>query len=416
MKSNIFTPLRYFYLFTAGLALSACGGGSSSNSTDAPVTPPTSVNRIPTFTSPSTADVSESAGGTVYTATASDADGNNLSYSISDDGDAIHFSIDANSGDINFITQPDFENASDSNGDNVYDITVSVADGQGGTDSLSLALSVTDTPNDSVKYRDRFFTDIQETRNVELAVIDGETLEMDIFQPANDTTQNRPVLIVATGGGFVVQTRQDVEFIATDFASRGFVTATMDYRVLGRLPFDADELSIAGVKASHDMRAAVRFFRADAESANTFQIRSDAMIVSGISAGGLMAAALASFDENDAAPNTAIQEFLDANGGVFGTVGNNTDVNSEIQGAVAISGAVLDLASIDAQSAPIYAAHNAIDPVVPCDTAPEGAAFTGLVVSGACDFIPAFEAAGVPTGSLFVPSTGHVNFTLLEFR
>ncbi len=413
MNLDTASKLRHLCLLFASLAFSACGGGGSSGSSsiDMSVTPPSSTNNAPTFTSSNTASVAESVSGPVYTATASDMDGNSLSYSLSDGADAVHFSIDANSGDISFITAPDFENASDSNGDNVYDITLSVADGQGGTDSLSLALSVTDTPNDPVKYRDRFFTEIQEMRDVELAVVDGETLQMDIFQPANDTTQNRPVLIVASGGGFIFQTRQDVEFVAAEFASRGFVTATMDYRVLGRLPFDADELSIAGIRASHDMLAAVRFFRADAESANNFQIRSDAIIVSGVSAGGVMSATLATFDENDVAPTAVIQEFLDANGGVFGVVGNSIGVSSDIQGAVAISGAVLDIGTIDAQSVPIYAAHNEIDPVVPCDTAPEGAAFTGLVVSGSCDFIPALQAAGVIADLFISPSTGHVDFT-----
>ena len=396
------------------LALSACGGGGGSSSTPV-ATPPPAGNMAPSFTSANTANVSESVTGAAYSATASDADGNSLAFSISGGADAIHFNVDANSGDVSFITPPDFENPSDSDFDNIYDITLSVNDGQGGMDSLALALTLTDTPNDPVKYRDRFFTDIETMENVELATIEGETLLMDIFQPANDTTQNRPVLIVASGGGFIVQDRTEVELVAAEFASRGFVAATMDYRVLGRFPIDSEELSIAGVKASHDMFAAVRFFRADAEGANNFQIRSDAMIVSGTSAGGVMAATVATFDESDTAPSQAIQDYLDANGGAFGAVGNNTDVSSDVQGAVPISGAVLDLATIDANSAPIYAAHNMIDPVVPCDTGPEGAAFTGLVSSGSCDFIPALQAAGVTTGFFLKPGVGHVDFTLEEF-
>jgi len=405
---------RLAFLSLSILALSACGSGGGSSPTPVAMTPP-AANTAPTFTSPNTVSVSESATGPAYSAAASDAEGNSLTYSISGGADAVHFSVDPSSGDVSFITPPDFENPSDSDSDNIYDITLSVSDDQGGTDSLALALTLTDTPNDPVKYRDQFFTDIDIMENVELATIEGETLLMDIFQPANDTTQNRPVLIVASGGGFIVQDRTEVELVATEFASRGFVAATMDYRVLGRFPVDAEELSIAGVKASHDMFAAVRFFRADAEGANNFQIRSDAMIVSGTSAGGVMAATVATFDESDIAPSQAIQDYLDANGGASGAVGNNTDVSSDVQGAVPISGAVLDLATIDANSAPVYAAHNMIDPVVPCDTGTEGAAFTGLVVSGSCDFIPALQAAGVTTGFFLKPGVGHVSFTTAEF-
>ena len=406
---------RLALLCLSVIALSACGGGGSGSSTAPVTTAPPSANTAPTFTSANMVSVSESATGTAYSAAATDAEGNSLTYTIAGGADAVHFSVDPSTGNVSFITPPDFENPSDSDFDNIYDVTLSVSDGQGGMDSIALSLTLTDTPNDPVKYRDSFFSAIEATTNVELATVEGETLLMDIYQPSNDTTQNRHVLIVASGGGFIVQDRTQVRFIAEEFARRGFVAATMDYRVLGGLPFNADELAIAGVRASHDMRAAVRFFRADAEGANTFQIRSDAMFVSGISAGGVMAATLATFDENDTAPSQAIQDYLDLNGGVFGTVGNNTAVNSDIQGAISISGAVLDLGTIDANSIPIYAAHNMIDSVVPCDTAPEGAAFTGLVVSGSCDFIPALQAVGVTTGLFLSPRVGHVDFTEEEF-
>ena len=193
---------RHAVLLTTTLALAACGGSSG---TDAPVPvapptptpPPQAENAAPVFSSTSSVSVAESVTGTAYTATASDADGNSLSFSISGGSDAIHFSIDAVTGNLSFNTAPDFENPSDSDGDNIYDFTLAVADGQGGTDSLDVNLSLTDVANDPVKYRDRFFTEIDEMRDVELAVIDGETLQMDTFQPANDRTQNRPVLIVA---------------------------------------------------------------------------------------------------------------------------------------------------------------------------------------------------------------------------
>jgi len=75
------------------------------------MTPPAG-NSAPTFTSSNTSSVAESVTGTAYTATASDADGNSLSFSISGGADAVHFSVDASSGDVSFITAPDFENPS----------------------------------------------------------------------------------------------------------------------------------------------------------------------------------------------------------------------------------------------------------------------------------------------------------------
>ncbi|MEL7399899.1 MAG: hypothetical protein AAFN68_04915, partial [Pseudomonadota bacterium] len=53
----------------------------------------------------------------------------------------------------------------------------------------------------------------------------------------------------------------------------------------------------------------------------------------------------------------------------------------------------------------------------PCDTAPEGASFTGLEVSGACDVVPAYEAAGATAELFLVEGTaGHVNFTDVQRR
>ena len=89
---------------------------------------------------------------------------------------------------------------------------------------------------------------------------------------------------------------------------------------------------------------------------------------------------------------------------------------SSVNGALVISGAVLDLSTVDASSAVLYAAHEEFDPIVPCQTAPEGSNFTGLVVSGGCDLVPAYNAANVPAELFLVAgSAGHVNYSDAEF-
>ena len=80
----------------------------------------------PVFTSPATAGVAESQS-LAYTAVATDADEDPLTYSLSGT-DAALFTIDATTGAVSFITPPDFENAGDAGGDNVYNITVTASD------------------------------------------------------------------------------------------------------------------------------------------------------------------------------------------------------------------------------------------------------------------------------------------------
>ncbi|MCA9465829.1 MAG: cadherin domain-containing protein, partial [Nitrospira sp.] len=75
---------------------------------------------------------------------ATDADEDPVSYSIIGGADAARFTIDATSGALRFTSAPDFENPQDTGGDNTYDVVVQASDGQGGTDTQSWAISVTD--------------------------------------------------------------------------------------------------------------------------------------------------------------------------------------------------------------------------------------------------------------------------------
>ncbi|MEY9770187.1 Ca2+-binding RTX toxin-like protein [Sinorhizobium fredii] len=87
----------------------------------------------------------------VTTVVASDPDvGQTLEYSISGGNDAAKFQINAGTGELSFISPPDFENPADAGADNVYDVTVQVSDGHGGVDAQAISVTVVDandTPN-----------------------------------------------------------------------------------------------------------------------------------------------------------------------------------------------------------------------------------------------------------------------------
>ncbi len=71
---------------------------------------------------------------------ATDADGPAPSYAIVGGSDAARFTIDATTGALRFVVTPDFEAPGDTNGDNVYNVTVAAQDG---AFSTTQALSVT---------------------------------------------------------------------------------------------------------------------------------------------------------------------------------------------------------------------------------------------------------------------------------
>lgn len=128
----------------AGLlgAAAGGGGGGGGGSTPTTPTPPTNTNP-PVFSSSTTASVDENVSGTVYTATATDADGNTVTYSISGGADASLFSINSSTGAVTFNAPPDFENPGDSGADNDYVITVRASDGTNTTDQ-TVTISVGD--------------------------------------------------------------------------------------------------------------------------------------------------------------------------------------------------------------------------------------------------------------------------------
>jgi serralysin len=81
----------------------------------------------------------------VTTVTATDPDaGQTLSYSINGGADASKFAINVTTGALAFLTAPNFEAPTDAGGNNVYDVTVQVSDGNGGSDTQAIAVSVTD--------------------------------------------------------------------------------------------------------------------------------------------------------------------------------------------------------------------------------------------------------------------------------
>ncbi|QZD94333.1 Ig-like domain-containing protein [Qipengyuania gelatinilytica] len=113
--------------------IAGCGGddGPSAGS---------SQNIAPRFSSPASATVDENNAGTFYTAAASDSDGDALDFSIAGGADAQSFQLTA-SGQLSFVDAPNFEDPGDSDGDNVYSVTLAVSDGRASS-TLELAVTV----------------------------------------------------------------------------------------------------------------------------------------------------------------------------------------------------------------------------------------------------------------------------------
>ena len=113
-------------------------------------TPPP-ANTAPAITSGGAFSVPENSTG-VTTVTATDAEGNVLTYSISGGSDADKFWIDSGTGILTFVSAPNFESPIDVGADNVYNLTVQVADGVLAA-TKDIAVTVTNVSDSSTDYK-----------------------------------------------------------------------------------------------------------------------------------------------------------------------------------------------------------------------------------------------------------------------
>ncbi|MCB4820732.1 calcium-binding protein [Roseicella aerolata] len=104
----------------------------------------TNVNEAPVITSGAAASLAENIGTqvAVYTATATDPEGDAIAWSIAGGADASLFAINASTGAVTFRASPNFEAPTDHGANNVYDIILR-ATAAGQTTDKAVAISVT---------------------------------------------------------------------------------------------------------------------------------------------------------------------------------------------------------------------------------------------------------------------------------
>ena len=139
--------LNRVVLLVSFFVIASCGGGGGGGGSEDSYTPPAQTNGAPTITN-TVFNISVPENQTsAFTISASDPDGDSLTYSLSGTDSAL-FSV-SSSGVVTFNTAPDYENPSDSNADNVYGVTATVSDGSL-TDSESFMITVTNDTSDDV--------------------------------------------------------------------------------------------------------------------------------------------------------------------------------------------------------------------------------------------------------------------------
>lgn len=237
-----------------------------------------------------------------------------------------------------------------------------------------------------------------------------QPLFMDIYQPFLDQEQKRPLIIMAFGGSFTFGDKKspDIVQLAEAFVRRGYVVASIDYRLgFENFPPNTQQAAGAVVRAVHDGKASVRHLK---RNAATYRIDTNKIAFLGVSAGGFIGLHLQFLDRKE-----EIADIIDIE--TFGGIEGNTNaggISSKVNVIVNLCGAIGRAGWIDNDIVPIFSMHGTNDATVPYgrdDIALFGS--TLLTVDGSFAIDTFAKKRGLPHKLYTFLGAGHVPFVPL---
>ena len=235
----------------------------------------------------------------------------------------------------------------------------------------------------------------------------SQPLVMDVYEPVGDSITDRPLIILAHAGSFLPQCTQNtlplgtkkdscmVE-MCTQFAKRGFVAVSMDYRLgwnpLGNADDRAGTIMTAVYLAYLVMKAFVRYLILNAA---TYGIDTSRIVVGGSNSGGYVALAYGALNDTNELNLLKFRHSVSGqpyvNQGLWGdfegdngTTGyynyNNPGVSSDVQLILNLGGAIGDTTWQTAGELPIISFHGEADSLTPINTKTVVVAATGQAV------------------------------------
>jgi hypothetical protein len=258
------------------------------------------------------------------------------------------------------------------------------------------------------RYKDMIFNNVTKTSNVTYSTENGTTLKMDIFEPTGDTELQRPVLIMAHGGSFTAGDKSEsvCVSICNNFAKRGYVTASIQYRLGQTFQMLDSAYAIETVmKAISDGKSAIRFFRKDAATTNTYRINPDFILAGGNSAGAVLFMHVIYIDSVNECPQN-LRNIINANGGIEGNSGND-GYSSKLQGLINLAGGLNVPEFIGPGSGPSFNAQGTADVTVPYSCANAQGGITPVRLCGLGVAQPLYDQFLVRNRSIIYPGQGH---------
>ncbi len=199
----------------------------------------------------------------------------------------------------------------------------------------------------------------------------NQALLLDLYLPPGTTPTARPTIVLIHGGGFTGGTRADMRDAARTYAQRGYVAASISYRLGTPASIaGAGLLTVAG-RAIDDAMESVRWLKANA---TTYRIDSGRVGAVGFSAGGAIALGVAV--ASDPTPGGPLAAFTPAVAAAVST------------GAHITPGIGTGLVGFEATDAPVLMFHYGTDSATGDSSAYAFETCTAVRASGnTCDFV-----------------------------
>lgn len=240
-------------------------------------------------------------------------------------------------------------------------------------------------------------------------------LKMDIYQPVGDVMAHRPLIILAHEGAFISGNRSDdatVDSLCMRFARRGYVTASIDYRLTTMLAMLSPDSSLsidAVIKAVSDAKAAIRYFVRDAATTDTWKIDTNNIYTGGNSAGAVLNMHLGYITSAAECPPYVASAFT-ANGGLDGNSSDAVTATYAIhyRAIIDMAGALNKTSFINNGDVPSVNFQGDLDNVVPYNCAKALGGLSSISLCGMGPLEPALTAAGIFHSTTVFPGAGHV--------
>lgn len=187
-------------------------------------------------------------------------------------------------------------------------------------------------------------------------------LKLDVYYPKTDLFKNRPLVMLIHGGAFYIGSKESAceKTLATSLAKRGYLVASIDYRLGFKLT--PSEVELSAYRAIQDANAALRFL---SHNAKGLGIDPTQVYIGGTSAGAV-ASLNTAFMKNDERPARILEASSAGRLGKIEESGNKYTETFNIKAVVNMWGAVSDVNIIDSdEKISVLSIHGTADDIVP---------------------------------------------------